>query len=93
MPKAGVFEFEMATEKLKRCKSPATDQILAEQIKYVSRIIHPEIHGGIARAVERANSCTYIYIYIFIYLYIVIKQILVITVVLLYSIKICGRVN
>jgi len=33
MPKARVFEFEMAIEKLKSCKSPAICQIPAELIK------------------------------------------------------------
>jgi hypothetical protein len=37
----------MATEKLKRHKSPAIDQILAElsRIKAGDRAIHPEIHN------------------------------------------------
>jgi hypothetical protein len=38
------FEVEMATEKLKRHKSPGTDQIPADLIKAGSRTIHSEIH-------------------------------------------------
>jgi hypothetical protein len=34
----------MATEKLKRHKSPGTDHIPAELIKAGGRTIHPEIH-------------------------------------------------
>jgi hypothetical protein len=37
------FEFEMAIEKLKRYKSPGTDQIPTEMIKAGGRIIHSEI--------------------------------------------------
>ena len=33
MPEPSAFEFEMATEKLKRYKSPSIDQIPAESIK------------------------------------------------------------
>ena len=38
------FEFEMAIKKLKKYKSPGTDQIPAEVIKAGSRTIHSEIH-------------------------------------------------
>ena len=38
------FEVEMALEKLKRHKSPGTDQIPAELIKAGVRTIHSEIH-------------------------------------------------
>ena len=40
-------DVEMATEKLKRHKSPAIDQILAElsRIKAGDRAIHSEIHN------------------------------------------------
>jgi hypothetical protein len=38
------FEIEMATEKLKRHKSPGTDQLPAELIKAGVRKIHSEIH-------------------------------------------------
>jgi len=38
------FEVEMATEELKRCKSPGTDQIPAELIRAGGRKIHSEIH-------------------------------------------------
>jgi hypothetical protein len=34
----------MATENLKGCKLPGTDQIIAESIKAGSRTIHPETH-------------------------------------------------
>lgn len=34
----------MAIEKLKGCKLPGIDQILAESIKAGSRTIHPETH-------------------------------------------------
>ena len=44
MPKPSDFEVEMAIEKLKRHKSPGTDQILAEIIKAGGRIIRSEIH-------------------------------------------------
>ena len=44
MPEQSVFDFEMAIEKLKRHKSPGTDQILAEMIKACSRTISTEIH-------------------------------------------------
>jgi len=43
-PKPSALEFEMATEKLKRHKSPGTDQIPAEFITSGSRTIHSEIH-------------------------------------------------
>ena len=39
-----VFEVEMAIEKLKRYKSPSTDQIPAELIKSESSKICSEIH-------------------------------------------------
>jgi hypothetical protein len=45
VPKPSAFEFEMATEKLKRHKSPGIDQIPAEFITSGSRIIHSEIHN------------------------------------------------
>jgi len=38
------FEFEMATEKLKRHKSPGIDQMAAELIKTWGRKIHLESH-------------------------------------------------
>jgi hypothetical protein len=38
------FEVETAVEKLKRHKSPGTDQIPAKLIKAGDRIIRPEIH-------------------------------------------------
>jgi len=43
MPKARVFEFEMAIEMLKRCTSPAIGQIPAELIKRGSRKIRPDL--------------------------------------------------
>ena len=44
MPEPSAFEGEMAIEKLKRHKSPATDQIPAELIKAGSRKFRSEIH-------------------------------------------------
>jgi hypothetical protein len=44
VPKPSAYEFDMATEKLKRHKSPGTDQIPAEIIISRSRTIHSEIH-------------------------------------------------
>ena len=44
MPEPSAFEFEMATEKLKRHKSPGTDHIAAELIKAGGRTICCEIH-------------------------------------------------
>jgi hypothetical protein len=38
------FEFEMAVGKLKRHKSPGTDQIPAKLIKAVGRTICSEVH-------------------------------------------------
>jgi hypothetical protein len=43
-PEPSAFEVEMAFEKLKRHKSPGTDQILAELIKAGGRTTHNEIH-------------------------------------------------
>jgi hypothetical protein len=43
MPKARIFEFEMAIEMLKRWKSPAIGQIPAELIKRGSRKIRPDL--------------------------------------------------
>jgi hypothetical protein len=44
VPKPSAFEVEMVIEKLKRHKSPGTDQIPAELIKAGGRIIRSEIH-------------------------------------------------
>jgi len=44
VPEPRAFEIEMATEKLKRHKSPGTDQIPAELITAGCRTIHCEIH-------------------------------------------------
>jgi hypothetical protein len=44
VPDLSAFEVEMATEKLKRHKSPGTDQIRAELIKAGDRTIRSEIH-------------------------------------------------
>jgi hypothetical protein len=44
VPEPSAFEFEMAIEKLKRCKSPGIDQIPAELIKAGGSKICPEIH-------------------------------------------------
>jgi hypothetical protein len=57
LPEPSAFEFEMATEKLKRIKSPGTDQIPTEFIKAGSRKNCSDFHklfyfylekGGIA---------------------------------------------
>jgi hypothetical protein len=47
VPEASAFEVEMVIEKLKRHKSPGTDQIPAELIKAGGRIIRCEIHNVI----------------------------------------------
>ena len=47
VPQPSAFEVEMAVEKLKRRKSPGTDQILAEMIKAGGRKIRSEIHERI----------------------------------------------
>jgi hypothetical protein len=44
VPKPSASEFETATEKLKRHKSPGIDKIPAEFITLGSRTIHSEIH-------------------------------------------------
>ena len=44
VPEPSAFGVELATEKLKRHKSPGTDQIPAELIKAGSRKIRSEIH-------------------------------------------------
>ena len=44
VPETSAFEVEMATEELKRHKSPGTDQIPAQLIKAGGRTIHSEIH-------------------------------------------------
>jgi len=44
VPELSAFEFEMAIEKLKRRKSPGTDQIPSELIKAGGRTICSEIH-------------------------------------------------
>jgi mannosyltransferase OCH1-like enzyme len=44
VPEPSAFEVEMATEKLKGCKSPGSDQIPAKSIKVGGRTIHSEIH-------------------------------------------------
>jgi hypothetical protein len=44
LPEPSAFEFEMAIEKLKRQKSPSTDQIPTELIKAGGRTICSENH-------------------------------------------------
>ena len=44
MPEPSAFEVELATEKLKRHKSPGTDQIPAELIKVGGGTSGSEIH-------------------------------------------------
>ena len=41
MPEPSAFEIQMAIEKLRRCKSPGSDQIPAELIKAGGGTIHP----------------------------------------------------
>jgi len=45
MPEPSPFEIEMAIEKLKRHKSPGTDQLPPELMKAGGRSIHSEIHN------------------------------------------------
>jgi len=45
-PELSAREVEMSIEKLKRHKSPGTDQIPAELIKAGGRIIRSEIHSS-----------------------------------------------
>jgi hypothetical protein len=47
VPEQSAFEVEMATEKLKRHKSPGIDQIPAELFKAGGRTIFSEIHNCI----------------------------------------------
>ena len=44
VPQPSAFEVEMATEKIKRHKSPDSDQIPAELIKAGGRTFRSEIH-------------------------------------------------
>jgi hypothetical protein len=44
VPEPSAFESAMAIEKLKRYKSPGTDQLPAEVMKAGGRTIHFEIH-------------------------------------------------
>ena len=44
MPEPSAFEVEMATEVLKRHKSPGIDSITADLIKAGGRTFHSEIH-------------------------------------------------
>jgi hypothetical protein len=44
VPELSAYEFEIATEKLKRHKSPGIDQISTEEIKAGGRTIHFGIH-------------------------------------------------
>jgi len=75
VPRARVFEFEMAIEILKRCKSPAIGQIPAELIKGGSRKIRPDLLVLFTRrnCLRREGTNSYTY------LYKVIKETLVIT--------------
>jgi len=43
VPEPSAFEFEIAIENLKRCKSPCSHQIPAELIKEGGRTVHSEI--------------------------------------------------
>jgi hypothetical protein len=47
MPESNAFEVEMATEKVKRHKSPGADQMLAEYLKAGGRTILSEIHNNL----------------------------------------------
>jgi hypothetical protein len=44
VPERSSFEFDIAIEKLNRCKSPGTDQISANLIQAVGNIFCSEIH-------------------------------------------------
>ena len=44
VPEPNAFEVKMATEKLKRHKSPGTDEILTELIKAGDRTVHTQVH-------------------------------------------------
>jgi hypothetical protein len=44
LPEPSLAEVPIATEKLKRYKSPGTDQILAKLIKAEGQTLHSEIH-------------------------------------------------
>jgi hypothetical protein len=44
VPEPNAFEVKMATEKLKRHKSPGTDEILTELIKARGRTVRTQIH-------------------------------------------------
>jgi hypothetical protein len=44
VPECSAFKVDIAIEKLKRCKSPCTDQILAELIQAGGSILWSEIH-------------------------------------------------
>jgi hypothetical protein len=63
VPVLSASEVEMVIEKLKRHKSPSTDQIPAELIKASSMAIHYEIHkliNGIWKEVEGGDHGTYL---------------------------------
>jgi hypothetical protein len=65
VPKPSSFEVEVNIEKLKRYKSPGTDQILAELIQAGGNILHSGIHKLInsiwnARAVEQICYFAYL---------------------------------
>jgi len=45
VPKPSAFQFEIATEKIKRHKSPGTDQILVQLTKAGGRKIRSEIYN------------------------------------------------
>jgi hypothetical protein len=44
VPEPNTFEFKMATEKLKRHKSPGVDEILPELIKAGERTVCTQVH-------------------------------------------------
>ena len=56
VPQPSALEVEMATEELKRHKSPCTDQIPAEMIKAGGRTIHSEIHKFITSIWNKVES-------------------------------------
>ena len=70
MPKLSAFEAEMAIEKLKRPKSPGTDQIPAELIKAGDRTIRWQIHkliNSVWSKAELPKECRNLSFYLSLY--------------------------
>jgi hypothetical protein len=55
VPKSSAFEVETAIEKLKRYKSPGTDQIPAELIQAAGNTLHSENHKFINSVWNKEN--------------------------------------